>query len=346
MKAAIYHGIENVSVEEVAMPECGEHDVIIKNVRSGICGTDIGAYYHGGEAAGIFPEHQFGHEMASVVYKVGSKVDPEIKEGMRVFLNPCLSKRPDCGLSILEICDECGAFSQYVQVQDAKLHYNLFPLPENVSFNEAALIEPFAVGMHGVNRGRATASDRVVIYGAGMIGLCALSACISKGIKEIVVVDVNEWRLKKAKEMGAIPFNAKNGSLKEFLQEKFGANLQSAAGQSAVDIDLYIDTAGSSTVIPEVLGMAKNGSRLVIVALYHQNVTINPYQILGAEMDVVGSFAYANSDIEEVIEALHKKSTPVKQIITHHFKLDQINDAFTQAKDANCALKVVIDHEE
>ncbi len=345
MKAAIYHGIENVTVEEVSMPECGDYDVIIKNIKSGICGTDIGAYYHGGEAAGIFPEHQFGHEMSSVVYKVGAKVAPEIKEGMRVFLNPCLSKRPDCGLSILEICDECGAFSQYVQVQDAKLHYNLFPLPENVSFDEAALIEPFAVGMHGVNMGKAVSSDRVVIYGAGMIGLCALSACLSKGIEEVVVVDVNEWRLKKAKEMGAITFNATKGSLKEFLQEKFGANFQSAAGQSAVDIDLFIDTAGTTTVIPEILSMAKNRSRLVIIALYHQNVTINPYQILGAEMDVVGSFAYANSDIEEVIEALHAKSTPVSQIITHHFTLDEINAAFIQAKDANCALKVVIDHE-
>lgn len=345
MKAAIYHGIENVTVEEVAMPECGDYDVIIKNVKSGICGTDIGAYYNGGEAAGIFPDHQFGHEMASIVYKVGAKVDPEIKEGMRVFLNPCLSKRPDCGLSILEICDECGAFSQYVQVQDAKLHYNLFPLPENVSFDEAALIEPFAVGMHGVNMGKASASDRVVIYGAGMIGLCTLSACISKGIKEVVVVDINEWRLKKAEEMGAIPFNAAKGDLKEFLREKFGTDLQSAAGQSAVDVDLYIDTAGTKTIIPEVLGMAKNRVRLVIVALYHHDVTINPYQILGAEMEVVGSFAYANSDIEEVIEALHAKSTSVEQIITHYFTLDKINEAFIQAKDANCALKVVIDHE-
>ncbi len=345
MKAAIYHGIENVTVEEIAMPECGDYDVIIKNIRSGICGTDIGVYYHGGEAAGIFPENQFGHEMASVVYKVGAKVDPEIKEGMRVFLNPCLCKRPDCGLSVLSICDESGAFSQYVQVQDAKLHYNLFPLPENVSFNEAALIEPYSVGMHGVNMGKGKKGDRVVIFGAGMIGLSALSACISKGIEEVVVVDVNEWRLEKAKEMCAIPFNAKSGSLKEFLKEKFGAGLSSMAGQEAVDIDLYIDTAGAKNIMPDVLSMAKNHSRFVIVALYHQDVTINPYQILGAEMEVVGSFAYANSDIEEVIESLHAKSTPIEQIITHHFTLDRINDAFAQAKDADCALKVIIDHE-
>lgn len=69
MKAAIYHGIENVSVEEIPMPECGDNDVILKNVRGSICGTDIGAYYHGGDDAGFFPEHTFGHEMSAVVYK-------------------------------------------------------------------------------------------------------------------------------------------------------------------------------------------------------------------------------------------------------------------------------------
>lgn len=80
MKGAIYHGIENVSVEELEMPECGDYDVILKNVKGSICGTDVGAYYHGGDDAGIYPENQFGHEMSSIVYQVGSKVDPSIKK--------------------------------------------------------------------------------------------------------------------------------------------------------------------------------------------------------------------------------------------------------------------------
>ena len=63
MKGAIYHGIENVSVEEIEMPECGDYDVILKNVKGSICGTDVGAYYHGGDDAGIYPENQFGHEI-------------------------------------------------------------------------------------------------------------------------------------------------------------------------------------------------------------------------------------------------------------------------------------------
>lgn len=345
MKGAIYNGIEKVSIETIPEPICGDNDVILKNIKAGICGTDIGAYYHGGESAGIFPGHEFGHEMSSVIYKKGKNVPADIEIGMRVFPNPCVSKRPDCGLSLLSICDECGAFSEYVQIQDAKLGYNLFEIPENVSFDEAALIEPFAVAMHGVNIAKACKYDRVVIFGAGMIGLSTLAACIGKGIKEIVVVDVVDWRLEKAKKMGAIAFNSKtDGDLKLFLQEKYGGDLVSPGGQSAVDIDLFIDTAGFETIIPTIISMAKHRARLAIVALYHDQVLIDPYPLLCSEMEVVGSFAYQTKDIEEVIDYLAAKSTPIESIITHHFPLERINEAFEQATRSENTLKILIDH--
>lgn len=345
MKAAIYHGIENVTVEEIPIPECGPKDIILKTVRAGICGTDIGAYYHGGEEAGIFPENQFGHEMASTVYKIGEEVSSGITIGMRVFLNPLLSKRPDCGLSLFEICDECGAFSQYVQVQDAEIDYNIFPLPENVSFDTAALIEPFAVGMHAANAGSAKPGDKVVIFGAGTIGLATMCACIDKGVKDIVVVDIDDWRLNKVKEMGAIPFNSAKGNLLTFLQELYG-NLINAANAPAANIDLYFDTAGVDSIIPSVLGMAKGGARLVIVALYHHNIEINPFQILASEMNVIGSFAHQNPDIREVISVLKAESTPIDQIVTHHFPLEKINEAFGTAKTGDKVIKILIDHAE
>ncbi len=346
MKAAIYHGIENVTVEEIPIPEYGPKDVILKTVRAGICGTDIGAYYHGGDDAGIFPENQFGHEMASIVYKVGKDVPSNIKEGMRVFLNPILAQDPAvCGLSVLSICDEAGAFSQYVYVQYAELGFNIHPLPENVSFDTAVLIEPFAVGMHGANRGNAKPGDKVVIFGAGTIGLSAMCACMGKGIKDIVVVDIDDWRLNKVEEMGAIPFNSTKGDLLEFLQDLYGGDLVSALGVPAADIDLYIDTAGARSIIPTATGMAKQGARLVIVALYHTTVEINPLLVLGSEMNVYGSFAYGNPDIVEAISYMAAESTPIDQLVTHHFPLEQINEAFAVAHAGKEVIKVVIDHD-
>ena len=310
MKAAIYHGIENVSVEEIPIPECGDNDVILKNVRGSICGTDIGAYYHGGDDAGIFPEDTFGHEMSAVVYKKGKNVSDDIEIGMRGFPNPTLSKRADSGLSMLEICDECGAFSQYVQIQDAELDYNLFELPENVSFDEAAIIEPFSVAMHGINQVNVKAGDRVVIFGAGMIGLCTLSACLSKGVKEIVVIDINEWRLEKAADMGAIPFNSSKGDVKEFLRDLFGKDVSNLGGSPACDVDVYIDTSGAPVILPTILDCAKPHARVSIVALYHRNVSLNPYLISCAEIEIKGSFAYTNDDIREVISVLKSSAFP------------------------------------
>ena len=200
--------------------------------------------------------------------------------------------------------------------------------------------------MHGLNIAQAKSTDRAVVYGAGMIGLATLAACFSKGIKEVVVVDVNESRLKKAKDMGGIPFNSAKGDLKEFLLKKFGGNLKNFGGQDVADVDLYIDTAGAKSIIPEVLNMGKGLSKLVIVAIYHQDVTISPVQFFNSEMQIRGTAAYQNEDIIEVIKALEAKNTPIEQIITHHYSLENINDAFIKTKDTDSALKIVIDYEE
>lgn len=129
------------------------------------------------------------------------------------------------------------------------------------------------------------------------------------------------------------------------MQDKFGADLTNFGGQPAVDIDIFFDTSGATSIIPEVARIAKNNSRLVIIALYHNMVTINPLDIVYSELEALGSFAYNNDDIRECIQALKDKSAKVEKIITHHFPLEKINDAFKQAAKADCTLKVLIDHE-
>jgi len=344
MKAAIYHGIEKVTVEERPIPTPGPKDVVVRNIRAGICGTDVGAYYYGGEPVGILPENEFGHEMSSLVYAVGSEVR-DIKEGMRVFIDPCLSKPPGSAPPV-EIADMCGAFSEYVLIEEAAIDYNIYPLPDNVSFDEACLIEPFSVGTRGANIGRAKRGERAVVYGAGTIGLAAFAALKCKGLEEVVVVDVVPWRLEIAKKMGAIPFNAKtDGSLGEFLIKKFGGNLTNMLGQPAADVDLYLDAAGTANIIPEFLNICKWNARLVILAVYKISVEIAPFFILAAESEILGSCGYKTRDIKEAIEYLAGKNTGMENLITHHFRLDEINEAFKTANKLDQALKVVIDYE-
>ncbi|WP_288686369.1 hypothetical protein [uncultured Catenibacterium sp.] len=146
--------------------------------------------------------------------------------------------------------------------------------------------------------------------------------------------------------MGAIPYNAKEGNLLGFQQELYGNTLTNFGGSPVVDIDLFIDTSRANNVIPEVTKIAKMNSRLVIIiALYHHDSTFNPLDLVYSEMEIMESIAYNAVDIKQYIEALHKKSTPVKKIITHHYVLDDIDKAFKQAAKSNETLKILIDHE-
>ena len=159
------------------------------------------------------------------------------------------------------------------------------------------------------------------------------------------MVDINEWRLSKAKDMCAIPYNAKERNLLGFLQELYGNILINFGGSPVVDIDLFIDTSRVNSVIPEVTKIAKMNSRLVIIALYHHDSTFNPLDLVYSEMEIMESIAYNAVDIKQCIEALHKKSTPVEKIITHHYVLDDIDKAFKQAAKSNETLKILIDRE-
>ncbi len=121
MKAVIYKDTKTVEVQERAMPVCGPDDVIVRNVRAGICGTDVTGYLYGGRTVGFLPDSEFGHEMVGYVYETGKNVTC-VEKGTRVFVNPMTRIRtPDPSASV-----RAGAFSQYVLVQDAKLEYNLF----------------------------------------------------------------------------------------------------------------------------------------------------------------------------------------------------------------------------
>lgn len=339
MKVGIYYGIGKVGVETIPTPTIGETDVLVKNVRAGICGTDLSAYRYGGEPVGIFPNGEFGHEMVGVVVEVGSKVK-DVNVGDRVFVNPVTCKR----LGKIK-CDTAGAFSEYVCVEDARWEYNLFKLNDDISFDEAVIIEPFAVGTHGKNVVGTTSDDHVIIYGAGTIGLSAMAAVLAKGNQNVVVIDNNSLRLEKVKALGGIPINFTTDDVQEKLKELFGTSYN-VVGQQVADVDVVIDCAGAPNILADAIAQAKEGVRVSLLATAQSAVTIYPAMIMSNEVLIKGSCGYTIEDIQEVIDNVNKRRVDLSTIVTHHFPLDKLEEAFAFANDPkNNSIKVVIDYE-
>lgn len=341
MKATIYKGIGKISLEEIPKPTPGERDVLVKNIRAGICGTDIHAYLVEGESVGIHPENQFGHEMVGIVEEVGSQVEG-IKPGMRVFVNPTKVKpEGKDGLTPNEIADMAGAFSEYIVVEEAALDYNLFLLPDDLPFDKAVLVEPYSVAMHGVNLAQPKPGERALVYGGGVIGLCTLVALKAKGVEEVIVSEIKDNRLALIKELGGIPFDARTGNVIDFVKEKYGT-LVGNMGEETIDVDIVIDAAGYDGVMEEYLANAKTLSRYVIVALNSSNVPVVPLYVLAKELTILGSRGYTAQDIKEVIDSLRSPDNQLDKIITHVYPIDKVQEAFDKAIDANNAIKVVL----
>lgn len=335
MKAAIYHDIKDVKIEERENPVCGPNDVIVKTVRAGICGSDVNGYFKGTQYSGIFPNNEFGHEMVGYVTETGSEV-ADIKPCMKVFVQPITTCVP--GKSNM-----LGAFSEYVRIPNARLNHNIYRIPDNLSYDEAVLIEPFAVGTRGKNVPGAKPGDHVVVYGAGTIGISCISALCAQGVRPVVVVRNNS---KKAflEKIGGIACNINEVDLFEFLRETFGMT-KHRIGYPAINVDIVVDCAGAENIVDDFLKMMKPRSRLSVVGVSPKPVLLPMTPLMSSEIIIQGSCGYDDADIREVIDNLAAKKTYMPEIITHHYKLEDIREALEMAAKRDQAIKVVIDME-
>ena len=200
MKAGIYNGIKQIEMKELPRPTAGDNDAVIRVVKAGICGTDVHAYLAGGDDVGIHAGSQFGHELVGVVSEIGKNVTG-LRAGDRVTICPTTRRSESCGLNSTEIADMTGAFSEYVYVENSRAGYNVFVLPDSLSFETGVLTEPLSVASHGVAIADLKGSEKAVVYGAGTIGLCAVAALQNKGIRDIIVSDISDSRLEVARRM-------------------------------------------------------------------------------------------------------------------------------------------------
>lgn len=344
MRAVVYRGIGDVVVEDREVPSIGPKDVLVRNMRTGICGTDVSAFTKGGDALGIFPGGLIGHEFVSEVVEVGADVDnPAIVPGLRVFVNASTSKRQGEGRSKLEITDSAGGLSQFISVQDAQIGYNLHPLPDHVTWDQAVLIEPFSVANRGANIAKPVKGERALVFGAGAVGLGALANLKAKGVEEVIVSDIVPAKLEVVRKLGGIPVNGLETDPIEFAKERFGV-VTNFIDEERADVDIFIDSAGSPNAVPDYLRGGKPGSRMVLVALPPSSIEVSQTMFVLQELSILTSLAYSNEDIAEVLTYLDERRYDPTPVVTHHFSQEDVLEAFkTVIEKKDEAIKVVVD---
>lgn len=335
MKCAIYNGIGNVSVEERPIPDVGNKDVLVKVLRAGICGSNVGIFTHGGENYGVFPGSQFGHEMVGKVTKKGSEVSDDINVGDIVFVDPVMSQCRGVAGSVL-----AGAFSEYSLVQNAELNVNIYQLGQNADLDKAVIIEPMSVGVQGAVAFNPKPSDKVVVLGAGPIGLGAIAGLIGRGLDNVVAVDRNDFRLKKAADLGAKTINTSKENLKDKLIAYFGIY----PGYFPIpDVDMYVDAAGAPALLSETFSYARNATKYAIIAVFDK-VELPGQPFIAAQPIIYGSQGYKHETIVEVIDHILNSKTSVASMVTHKFKHEDIAKALAFAASGE-GIKVIIDYE-
>lgn len=329
-KEIVFHNVEKPT------PQKGQ--VLIRMMRLGICGSDIHVY-HGTHPFTSYPITQ-GHEVSGVIEAVGPEVT-ELRPGQKVTVQPqvvCGECYP-CRHGKYNLCEKLkvmgfqttGMASEYFAV-DAK---KVLPLPENVDFDEGAMLEPLAVAVHAVRRFGEIKGADVAVLGAGPIGNLVAQVAKGMGARRVMVTDVSDYRLELAKKCGA-------DSVVNTCHEEFGDAMERVFGPDKADV-IY-DCAANDTTMGQAIRCARKGSTIILVGVYAGMAHVDLAVLNDHELDLNTTMMYRQDDFETAIELVNEKKVQLRLLMSKHFAFKDFLAAY-QYIDENRekTMKVLID---
>jgi len=333
MRQVRVHGPGDVRLDDVDDPgRPGPRDAVLAPAACGICGTDVG-YVRLGGLAGPGPEPMaLGHEVAGVVAEVGSDVST-VSPGDRVTVNPTARG------NMIGNGGPAGGLADLLVVRDAAAGQSLHLVPDELPLDLAALAEPLGVGMHAADQTELRPGERVAVFGAGPIGLAAIASLADRGITDIVAVDRSPTRLERATMLGAsAALRVGEDDVWGSLADRHGTTPLMGIPQAATDV--FIEASGASTVLDQVIGSARPGARLVVVALHRRDVPVSFLDVLMRELTIRGSMEYPE-DFTRMVRLLGR--TDLSAMISDRFAFDDAIDALALADAGTSAGKVLVE---
>jgi L-iditol 2-dehydrogenase len=320
-----------IEMREIDVPTPDDDQVLVKVAAVGVCGSDVHFYAHGNIGTMVMNKpFVLGHELSGTITAVGKNVDPS-RVGKRVAVEP---QRPcrtctQCRAGRYNLCPEIifyavphvnGAFTEYVTIQNDFA----FDLPDNVSFEAGALMEPLSVAIWSCQRAQVSVGSRVLITGAGPIGVIVAQTAKAFGASEVIITDTVESRRTFALSHGA---SRAIDPTKESL--------------SGLDVDVFIDATGVGKAVYDGIKAVGPNGRVILVGMGDDDVLLPVDYIQSREIWVTGIFRYTNT-WPTAIELVSSGKVDLDSLVTHRFNLDQVEQALKAPKLPGAMKPVVL----
>jgi 2-desacetyl-2-hydroxyethyl bacteriochlorophyllide A dehydrogenase len=333
MRLLNIHAVNDARLDTYERPAAGPKDVVVKMKAVGICGSDLSYIKFGGMPAVPGGTTALGHEGAGEVLEVGAEV-AGIHVGQPVIVNPMMTPS-NIGSGGPE-----GAFTEELLVREAALGVSILPIPEGISYEVAALCEPLAVAMHGVNRAEVKPGDKVVVFGCGPIGLGMIIWLVDRGVTDVVALDLSPERRERALALGArAALDPTKVDLRAELSKLHGE--VPSYGRVGVGTDAFIDAAGAPSILTDVIMMAKFHAKLVVTAAYMKPIEFPVGRMLTSEMSITTAVGYP-TEMPEVIAAMPRLQDKLVSLISHRLPFDAVMEGLKIAATPGSA-KVMIE---
>jgi L-iditol 2-dehydrogenase len=332
MRASILRGAGKVEVEQRPIPRPGPGEVLIAIGSVGVCGSDVHYYEHGRIGPYVVDSPLvLGHEAGGTVADVGPDVT-SLSAGQRVSIEPGVPCRncAQCLAGRYNLCPRIrffatppydGAFAEYVSMPESFVH----TIPDHLSDDAAGLLEPLSVGVWACRRAGVGPASRVLVTGAGPIGLITAQTARAYGAPEVWISDVNPLRLSVAAELGLTPIDVSSAPLTD----------------AGLEVDVLLECSGNEQATWDAIHVVDRAGRVVLVGMGGDQIRLPLARVQDRELTLTGAFRYANT-WPTAISLAASGRVQLDRLVTGHYSLDDVEQALTAARRDPATMKVIV----
>lgn len=340
MKASVCYKQNDLRTEDLPIPEISDNEVLIKMLACGLCGTDIQKI----RGDSVNKPTVLGHEVVGEIVKKGKNVS-KFEIGDRVITAihvPCFTCHY-CNKGHYTICEQFrtnnidpGGFAEFIRIPELHLNHLTHKVSNNVTDEEATLIEPIACCLHGLKQADIRPNDSVLIMGAGTIGILHAQLAKIKGANKVIVSDMSKFKLQKALNVGCdYAINIKEKNIIDEVNKI-------TDGQG---VDVIVIAAGVSSLVADAVNMVRRAGKIIVFSGFDKNklVTLDVSRFFKDEISIIGTYSVTPYEFPEALDLLEKRKLNTKEMITHVYPLNKLSEAIDiSTNPEQPVLKVII----